>query len=819
MKKLRRGKRFAMIMLLFVMAGSLLNFRMVQATEAGDTTASSGESQSGEVTKNSNVKKKVTKKNTDVLMETFCGIDGFAAYDNPVPISITVTYNKDFTGSIRMIPVMENGKKVAAYGEDISLAKGEAKTFSFTPSALGSNGKIEIELLDENEKVIYAETDTVSLNSIGTNVVMGILSDDYSGLNYFDGVPAVFNGYQGVVNTLKLTNTSFPEGKDALSILNYILIDNYDTANLSDEQYEALKGWVSDGGVLILSLGSNYQNVLHKFSDEFVSGTLGNLNKKQITWEIEGQELSLDDVDSMEFVLDGGTELENFSVEKTAYKKEIGLGAVVVLSYDLGMEPMASYKNRKAVATYLISESSVLEVVNKLTGNVYFTNGVYSGSNIAKMMNNMKKPSALIYGLILVIYIVLAGPILYLILKNKGKREKMWIAIPLVSLLFTIIIYATGFIYRVDKPIIDTFSVISIDNNGKAESVYMNITCPKAKQYRFSLNDEYKNIKYDIENFSYSILETTEQNSDAFDFMIKKKNGGTELITNNESTFDETSFLVSKTGENDMGTLDMSLHFYTDGFDGTVTNNTNYDLENVVVNFENRYYRAGNLKKGETVTLDKTKIIEGYSYETFDYLYRSDPKLYRDSNLYKNYQIDNFMEMTYVDSSAYKQGCIWARIGEHKPEVIDKKSGKTSGEAVIFMTFSGDYEDISGEYCPDISKLMMSSDGDYDQSDGMIYSNSITLTYSLEDCNTITELINQSYNKTPTNYAQASYADVYAYNPSNGAYEQIFKGSDTLSGIALKKYIVNDILILKFERGATSTDTVFMPKIAAKEGK
>ena len=333
MKKVRRGKLFAIVMLLLTIAGSLLNFEMVQATETDNTTASSEESQSGKVTKSSNVTKKVTKKNADVSMEAVCGIDGFAAYDNPVPIFVTVTYTKDFTGSIRITPVMEDvGQTVVAYGEDISLAKGEAKTFSFTPSILGGNGKIKIELLDEKEKVIYAETDTVSLTGIGTNVVMGILSDDYSGLTYFDGVPAVFDSYQGVVNALELTNASFPESKDALSILNYILIDNYDTANLSDEQYTALKGWVNDGGVLILSLGANYQNVLHKFSDEFVSGTLGNMNKNQITWNIEGQELSLDDVDSMEFVLDGGEELKNFSVDKTAYKKEVGLGAVVVLS-------------------------------------------------------------------------------------------------------------------------------------------------------------------------------------------------------------------------------------------------------------------------------------------------------------------------------------------------------------------------------------------------------------------------------------------------------------------------------------------------------
>lgn len=831
MKKVRHGKLFAIVMLLFVLTGGLGNPEIVQAKESSETAESSenaesnetnedsgtaagtGEKQNGN-TKNNNTTKKVTKKNGDVTIETSFGIDGFAAYDSPVLVTITVAYNKDFTGSIRMIPSMTENQTVVAYGEDISLAKGEAKTFSFTPSALGGSGKIKIELLDENEKVIYAEEDTVSLNNIGTNAMMGILSDDYSGLNYFDGVPVSLSGYQGVISTLELTTASFPDNKEALSILNYILIDNYDTANLSDEQYNALKGWVNDGGVLILSLGANYQNVLHKFSDEFLTGTLGSMNKKQLTWEAFGTGLALDNVDCVEFVLDGGEEMESFATDKTAYKKELGMGAVVVLSYDLGMEPIAGYENKKVIAAALINEAAVAEVVNRLNGNSTSA-GMYNGTDIAKMMNDARKPSALLYSLILILYVVLAGPVLYIGLKKVNKREKIWIAIPVVSLVFTGIIYGTGFLYRVSKPIIDTFSVISFDGNGTEEKVYMNITCPKAKQYRFQLNDEYKNVQYNLD-YSYSIFDAGED-SEVFDFMLKRQNDGIELITNNASAFKDTKFTVSRTGENNVGALDTDLHFYTDGFDGTITNNTNYDLENVVINFENHYYQIDNLKKGETASIDKSKLIEAYAYGTFDRLYGANSSLYTDRDVYKNYQIDTFMENAYVDTSAYNQGCIWAGIGSYRPDVVDAQSGKTYGKAVIFTTFTGSYEDVEGAYYPDISKMAVASDGDYDQTDGMIYSNNITVTYSFEDCQSITELINRSYGKMPADYTSGIYANVYAYNVLNGNYEQIFINSDTISGEELQKYLSENVLILRYETdSAMENTTAFMPKITAK---
>ena len=321
----------------------------------------------------------------------------------------------------------------------------------------------------------------------------------------------------------------------------------------------------------------------------------------------EGEELTLENVDSMEFVLDGGEQLESFSTDKTVYKKESGLGGVVVLSYDLGMEPMTGYKNKKAVAEILIKESPAAGVINNLYANSSF------GADIAKVMNDARKPSVVLYSLVLIVYIILVGPILYLVLKKMKHREKIWIAIPIISLVFTGIIYGTGFLYRVGKPIIDTFSVISVENDGKAEQVYMNITCPKAKQYRFKLNDDYKNLNYNTDYYSYNIFDTgTSEKS--FDFMLEKKNDGMELVANNDSIFNDTQFTVNRAGENDLGALDTNLHFYTDGFDGTITNSTIYDLENIVVNFENHYYLAGDLKKGETVTIDKTKLVEENNY-------------------------------------------------------------------------------------------------------------------------------------------------------------------------------------------------------------
>ena len=179
------------------------------------------------------------------------------------------------------------------------------------------------------------------------------------------------------------------------------------------------------------------------------------------------------------------------------------------------------------------------------------------------------------------------------------------------------------------------------------------------------------------------------------------------------------------------------------------------------------------------------------------------------------------MERAYVDTNVYNQGCIWAEIGTYKPEVVDEKYGKIYGEAVLFTTLAGNYEDVTGAYYPDINKAAVATDGDFDSTDGMLYNNSITVAYSFDDCKNVTELTNQSYGKTPQGYSSAIYADVYAYNFLSGEYEQIFKDSDTISGEELKKYIMDNSLGLRYDAGTAqlNSTTVFMPKITAKGEK
>lgn len=825
--------------------------------------------------------KKVEKKNDNFKLEAQYGIDGMAFYDMPNMISVTVESKENFTGMLRVIPGTYYGSASIAYGEDISVPAGEKKTYQFVPTAIGNNGVVTVQILDDKEQVIYQEKHTIVMENAGSKVIIGVLSDDYSALSYFDGNSMMIDNTQTTSSIFELTADNFPTDSKALMVMQYLIIDNFDTASLSNEQYASLKDWVQSGGILILGLGSNYKNVLNIFNDSFVSGTLGDLQKKKISWDlsvgaaspdayydiqdpnlvldkgfvdsqiesaiqdnangndtmdsteetgdtnqigdveetISGEQESAEEVienqtaltmDCIEFAMEDGEPFSTFTTAESASVKEIGRGKVIVLGYSLSMEPLSSADFKQFVARFLIEHAQSQYTISKFYGNDTERSSMYAGVDVARMSDLSNKPSVLLYGFILILYVVLVGPVLYVILKKVNKREKIWIAIPIVTLAFTAIIYLTGFMYRMNKPLVSTFTLIELEDKAKSEKIYTNIICPKPKEYRLQFAQGYTGFRSNVDEYDYNVFDNS-QNELTIDYMLKRNSKGMEVYLDNSEPFEQKSFLINKSSENNIGSIEHNLTCSTTGFEGTITNNTCYDLQDLVVTFEGYLCLVGDVKKGETVAVDPSKIVVMANYGTFDKLY-SDKQMYVDREMYLHYQINNMIEQNVIDKQAYGKGYIWAGITSYKPELIDGSNVKRAGSGVILTSYNASYSDISGAYYPMIDGFAVASQGEYDSNDRCIYTSEAVVTYSFGDIKTIQEL--HMYGKEQLSYGVL--ADVYAYNVQTGEYEQIFVDTDTLSGADLQKYLLDKTIVLKYVGRGSEYGSYFVPKISVK---
>ena len=754
--------------------------------------------------------KKIVKKNTDFTVEVEMGINQFAAYGRPMPIRVKVESKQNFEGEVQVYPATSDNSSKIALAQDVTIAAGESRKLNFAIANAGYYGEYYIQILDNRGKVVYKEKDTKELDNLDTNMMVGILSDDFTALNYMDGLEVRIGNGNNIIKILELSTEEMPESSTILSVLSYIVIDNYDTAQLSDAQYSALKEWVNNGGVLILGMGNNYQNVLHCFQDDFLTGTFHSVEKKTLTWVDTGEELTLENVDCVNYSLEGGEQLTGFSTDGTVCYKNSGKGRVVMLAYDLGMEPFVSNAANTSLATTLFRTTQTTATVDTANGS-YYDGSAYEGYQIAKLADDSEKPSGLLYGVILFIYVILVGPVLYLVLKAVGQREKIWIAVPAAALVFTGVIYLTSSLYRVRYPIVDTLSVISLEQEHQSERIYTNVTCPRAKDYTIRLNAKYKDIWYDSDSYSYTVFGTESAKQDEYTYLIKDTADGKQITFHNQQAFRNNAFTSMASGKNEIGEITYDLDCTTGGFSGTVTNQTNYDLEGVIVTFENHIYIAGDMKAGETIEIDSSKLKNTTGYGTFSQLYPSGTK---NRKAYRYNQIDSMMENYYMRVSEYGRGIIWAKIDGYQQDYVQADNVKKYGVGVVYTTYQADYTDVKGVYYQSIDPMSTQIDnGNYGSDDRVMYSDSVDVTYDFTDYPGITRL--QVLSKKD-DLSYGVYAKVYAYNPKTDNYEEIFQDKDIIAGEQLQKYIDNNVLRLRYENDDSQGEQGLVPRICAR---
>lgn len=81
-----------------------------------------------------------------------------------------------------------------------------------------------------------------------------------------------------------------------------------------------------------------------------------------------------------------------------------------------------------------------------------------------KINENDVLPNMVLYGCILGVYITIAGPGLYLIFKRRKRRSRLWIAVPVLAIAFSAIIYIVGTSTRIQRPYINYLSQIVLSD-------------------------------------------------------------------------------------------------------------------------------------------------------------------------------------------------------------------------------------------------------------------------------------------------------------------------------------------------------------------
>ena len=178
---------------------------------------------------------------------------------------------KDWEGTVRVI-VDESYRMSTAYDVKLALPEGSEKQFVVNVSRAGieqTSGTVYVYMLDKKEKLVWEDAFYHLLTNGQMAIHLGILSDDYSALTFLDinGNKMFFWGDDYPIKLYELNQANLLEKLDNMQ---YLVIDDFDTAVLTAEELDALSAWCDGGGILIVGTGEYAEETLQSLSNSFV---------------------------------------------------------------------------------------------------------------------------------------------------------------------------------------------------------------------------------------------------------------------------------------------------------------------------------------------------------------------------------------------------------------------------------------------------------------------------------------------------------------------------------------------------------------------
>ncbi len=319
------------------------------------------------------------------------------------------------------------------YVVPVTLPSGGRKRIPVSLEALG-NQPIKVLLRSEGKEVDSRTVDLIWLPPQAT--LIGILSGDELGI---PGLNQVQSGPITTTQIVRLSAATFPDRAALLEDYDAIALSRFDTATLSTDQLRSLEVWVSRGGTLLLAGGPEWKRTLAPLPESLVPFEVTGV--REITLdplgELAGKPLAGRGSVSEAQSLRGESLVASEGVPLVS-SSQVGNGRVVYLAFDPGLNPVAGWNGQA-------------DLYNRILAGVGQGIADWPNSRTWMLQEALKRipdwglPGIWTIILLLGSYMLLVGPVNYLVLKRVDRREWGWATIPALSLLFVGIVYGIGF--------------------------------------------------------------------------------------------------------------------------------------------------------------------------------------------------------------------------------------------------------------------------------------------------------------------------------------------------------------------------------------
>lgn len=752
-----------------------------------------------------NIKVNASKNDAEYDLTISYGIDGKYKSQKYIPVTAQINnLEKDFNGEVEVRVPSDFIGGYDAYSKEVSASAGENISVTIPVKFLEGNNTGTVCII-ENGKVLCEEKLLISSGRISDgNAFTGLLSDDPTALGYLGNITYFDSNYS---NTGKMTCVNLTEGllgENGLNIdgLDVIIINNYNMANLSDNQYNSLNNWVNSGGTLLIGAGGNESKTINNINKSFLNITSNGTSEQNVKTGLESLNLILSQI-----TLEDSVVTVNSNENKLVYSLDRGAGKILITAFDLGLEPFISSND-----AVIMLQNMLLETFDKIYEQNY-QGGYYSASyEVSNLLGNIpvdNTVSTLTLGIVLGVYAILVGIVIYLILKKMEKRDLIWGLIPITAIVFTVMIYFLGSKTKIKDVIVNSTNIISVDEGGKGEiNSYIGIASKNKGNIKIEKEEDLK-MQYISDDYYYY----GEKNYNGKTLRVKTTytNDNSYFTVANNNVAEVNKFKISGR-EIVMPKVENTLSIKDGKLEGTIKNNLDSDIKKLVIVSGKTVWDLGQVNKGEEISIadldnNASSGLLGYANSLSNEYYESrwndqidskDPKF---KNIQRYVSLFNLLEYEGYLEATTKIIAITDLPVDYSLNLESKSISNYNLTAVIqeanidFKDESGNISFPEGYFSYTVSEL--DNRVDYDYYDGYIYGEGeIVLDYKIDDNVDVKEITINVYTDQ-WSYQYGLNGEYYIYNYNTNEYEEFKLTSGSYKVINDGRYSLNNIIKIK----------------------
>ncbi len=357
---------------------------------------------------------------------------------------------------------------------DLPTTARQAYLLHAQPPAFGRS--VKVDLVSGGSSI--ASADVGYLVHDAAQLVVGIVAERPEGIIRELNLDPGSSGLAPAIVSLGVAD--LPDRLEAWGTLDRLIWQDVDSNSLTPGQLSALRGWIAGGGRLVVVGGTAGIGTLSGFPDDllpFRPAATVDVAPASIASLVGVAPVGAADVPSFSGTLGSGQALATSAGQVIAADLEHGSGSVTVIGFDPTTSWLAASHDVETLWHQFLPQ--------RTSGGPVVTSDDSQIVSAVSQLASLALPP--ITGLIAILggYILLIGPLNYLVLRRLDRRELAWVTMPALIVIFAVVAYGFGTALRGTNVIVNEVAVVRGApgvTDGEAQ-VYVGLYSPTRTTY------------------------------------------------------------------------------------------------------------------------------------------------------------------------------------------------------------------------------------------------------------------------------------------------------------------------------------------------